>query len=31
MHDDTLTRTTNVQALFPGRSSYAVSEFTCPR
>jgi glycerophosphoryl diester phosphodiesterase len=28
MHDDTLTRTTNVQALFPGRSSYAVSEFT---
>ena len=28
MHDDTLTRTTNVQQLFPGRSSYAVSEFT---
>ena len=28
MHDDTLTRTTNVQALFPGRSSYLVSDFT---
>jgi len=28
MHDDTLTRTTNVQTLFPGRTSYAVSDFT---
>ena len=28
MHDDTLIRTTNAQTLFPGRSSYAVSEFT---
>ena len=28
MHDDTLTRTTNVQTLFPGRTNYAVSEFT---
>lgn len=28
MHDDTLTRTTNVQLLFPGRASYAVSGFT---
>ena len=28
MHDDTLTRTTNAQTLFPGRASYAVSEFT---
>ena len=28
MHDDTLTRTTDAQTLFPGRPSYAVSEFT---
>ena len=28
MHDDTLTRTTDAQTLFPGRASYAVSEFT---
>jgi glycerophosphoryl diester phosphodiesterase len=28
MHDDTLIRTTDAQALFPGRSSYAVAEFT---
>ena len=28
MHDDTLTRTTDAQALFPGRASYAVAEFT---
>lgn len=28
MHDTTLTRTTNVQEVFPGRSSYAVSAFT---
>jgi glycerophosphoryl diester phosphodiesterase len=28
MHDDTLTRTTNVQQVFPGRASYAVSAFT---
>jgi len=28
MHDDTLTRTTDAQILFPGRASYAVSEFT---
>ena len=28
MHDDTLTRTTNVQTLFPGRASYDVSAFT---
>ena len=28
MHDNTLTRTTDVTTVFPGRSSYAVSEFT---
>jgi glycerophosphoryl diester phosphodiesterase len=28
MHDDTLTRTTDAQTLFPGRSSYLVSDFT---
>jgi glycerophosphoryl diester phosphodiesterase len=28
MHDDTLIRTTNVQTLFPGLSSYLVSDFT---
>jgi glycerophosphoryl diester phosphodiesterase len=28
MHDTTLTRTTDVEALFPGRSSYAVIDFT---
>jgi glycerophosphoryl diester phosphodiesterase len=28
MHDNTLTRTTNVQTLFPGRPSYDVSQFT---
>ena len=28
MHDDTLTRTTNVQTVFAGRPSYAVSDFT---
>ena len=28
MHDDTLTRTTDAQTLFPGRASYAVSDFT---
>jgi glycerophosphoryl diester phosphodiesterase len=28
MHDTTLTRTTNVRDLFPGRDSYAVSDFT---
>ncbi len=28
MHDTTLTRTTNVETLFPGRDSYAVSAFT---
>ncbi len=28
MHDNTLTRTTDVTTIFPGRPSYAVSEFT---
>jgi len=28
MHDDTLIRTTDAPALFPGRASYAVGEFT---
>lgn len=28
MHDDTLARTTNAQALFPSRSPWAVSDFT---
>lgn len=28
MHDTTLTRTTNVEEVFPDRASYAVSEFT---
>ena len=28
MHDDTLTRTTDAQTLFPGRASYLVSDFT---
>ena len=28
MHDDTLTRTTNVEQVFPGRPSYRVCDFT---
>lgn len=28
VHDDTLTRTTNAEALFPGRPSYRVCDFT---
>ena len=28
MHDDTLVRTTNVEAVFPGRPSYRVCDFT---
>ena len=28
VHDDTLTRTTNVESAFPGRPSYRVCDFT---
>lgn len=28
MHDSTVTRTTNAKAIFPGRASYSVSDFT---